>query len=393
MTPRSPGDSVFPVRYHDLETIQEIHAELTNRCNAACPMCARNVRGGADTPGMLYDEWTAEDAERVFTKDLKCLRNVLFCGTHGDPAVAKASLEAAEAVKRNTGATIEFYSNASVRTKDWWRDLGRVLRTKKDDGYYRRTDLGIFSIDGLADTNHLYRRRTNFEKIMENAEAFIAAGGIARWDYIVFKHNEHQVEEAQALAKKMGFKQFRIRKTSRFIHSPDGPDKYRVLGREGETEYFLEPPTIAAYRNEEIGKFQAISAGQGLEEYFNTTKITCLNKSQFQRIYVNANMRVMPCCFLSSDLYPGKGPVFVDTKAKLEQTYGDDFSSLRAHDWQTVLNHRFFKEDLVKSWDAGVDGGRFKRCARTCGAGFSPIKSQSKDHIIEKSSGTASLSV
>jgi MoaA/NifB/PqqE/SkfB family radical SAM enzyme len=381
------------VRYHDLSTIQEIHAELTNRCNAACPMCSRNVFGGADTPGMEFSEWTAEDGERVFTKELKSLRNVLFCGTHGDPAVTKHSLDIAQTIKRNTGATIEFYSNASVRTPDWWAELGRVLNTKKDDGYYRRSDLGIFSIDGLADTNHLYRRRTNFDKIMENAEAFIKAGGVARWDYIVFKHNEHQVEQAQELAKKMGFKQFRVRKTSRFIHSPDGPDKYRVMNKDGEIEYYLEPPSDERWRNQEIDKFTSIAGQGGLEEYFNTTQITCLNKSQFQRIYVNAFVRVMPCCFLSSDLYPGKGQVYRDTNAKLLERHGADFSSLRLHDWNTVLNHSFFAEELVNSWNTDVAGGRFKRCARTCGAGFSPIKSQSKDHNIARSSGAPSLSV
>ena len=73
---------------------------------------------------------------------------------------------------------------------------------------------------------------------MENAEAYLKAGGIARWDFIVFKHNEHQVEQAEALAKKMGFKQFRIRKTS--LDYSDGPDKWRVKNKNGEIEYYLK---------------------------------------------------------------------------------------------------------------------------------------------------------
>ena len=32
-----------------------------------------------------------------------------------------------------------------------------------------------FAIDGLSDTNHIYRVKTNFDKIMINAEAFIKA--------------------------------------------------------------------------------------------------------------------------------------------------------------------------------------------------------------------------
>ena len=80
-----------------------------------------------------------------------------------------------------------------MRTKDWWENFVVSPSAKKkkiNHWHYRKNDLAIFSIDGLSDTTYLYRRRTNFEKIMENAEAYIF-GGIARWDFIVFKHNEH----------------------------------------------------------------------------------------------------------------------------------------------------------------------------------------------------------
>ena len=48
-----------------------------------------------------------------------------------------------------------------------------------------------FGIDGLQDTNHLYRISTNFDKIIKNAKAFIDAGGFAKWHMLVFEHNEH----------------------------------------------------------------------------------------------------------------------------------------------------------------------------------------------------------
>ena len=63
-----------------------------------------------------------------------------------------------------------------------------------------------FSIDGLKNTNELYRRKLEWEKLMRNASAFIEAGGVAYWDMLVFKHNEHQIEEVRQLAKNMGFK-------------------------------------------------------------------------------------------------------------------------------------------------------------------------------------------
>ena len=54
---------------------------------------------------------------------------------------------------------------------------------------------------------------------MQSAQAFINAGGRAEWDFLVFRHNEHQVESARKLAKEMGFAKFYVRKTGRFKKS------------------------------------------------------------------------------------------------------------------------------------------------------------------------------
>ena len=73
----------------------------------------------------------------------------------------------------------------------------------------------MFSIDGLESTNHVYRKNVNWEKLMSNAEAFIAAGGSAHWDMLVYKHNQHQVDAAEQLARDMGFKWFRAKVSKR----------------------------------------------------------------------------------------------------------------------------------------------------------------------------------
>ncbi len=368
--------------FHDFNSLEEMHIELTNRCNAACPMCARNVYGGADKPDLNLTEWTLDDADRVFTDRFVNLRNIVVCGTHGDPAVAKECLPIIEAAKSKTGATIEFYSNGSVRPASWWSDLGRLLKdkAKKIDKHYRQYDLGVFSIDGLADTNHLYRRRTNFEKIIENAQAFISAGGNARWDYLVFSHNEHQVEEAEQLAKKLGFKQFRIRKTSRFAYSPDGPLKHRVLSAKGEVEYYLEPPKNEKYLNETRKEFEEIIKSDANNQLDLTEKIACLKKTQFQRIYINAELKVLPCCFISSDTYQPSTRAYKDVQSKVFDKYKKDFNSLRQHDWESVLNHPWFGNDLVASWENPKD--KLIRCQKTCSVKINPIISQSQDKIL-----------
>jgi MoaA/NifB/PqqE/SkfB family radical SAM enzyme len=347
-------------------------------------MCARNLLGGATKPDLKLEDWDRTLIPKVFDKRFKNLRNVLFCGTHGDPAVAPQSLDAIQYLKTNFNTTIEFFSNASTRNKDWWYELGKLLQQKIDDDHYRNYDIGIFSIDGLEDTNHIYRRQTHWDTIMENAEAFISAGGRARWDFIVFKHNQHQVEDAEKLANKMGFKQFRIRKTARFNYSPAGPNKWPVydrapLGVPQEFAYYIEPADDEKYYNTEIDKFELLKKKYGAaENYFDAVKINCLYKNHFQRIYVNAYGQVFPCCYISNDVYPSNSSIVKDTVNKVFNKYGTKFNNLKDNDWDNILNHEWFASKLEESWDADLNGGKLMRCSRTCGNEYSPIMSQSQ---------------
>ena len=66
----------------------------------------------------------------------------------------------------------------------------------------------IFSVDGLSDTNHLYRQNVVWDNVERNMRVSFAAGGRARWDFIVFGHNEHQVDEAQRTSRELGCRTF-----------------------------------------------------------------------------------------------------------------------------------------------------------------------------------------
>jgi MoaA/NifB/PqqE/SkfB family radical SAM enzyme len=36
--------------------IKSVHLEITEACNASCPMCARNINGGEDNPHLKDNE-------------------------------------------------------------------------------------------------------------------------------------------------------------------------------------------------------------------------------------------------------------------------------------------------------------------------------------------------
>ena len=162
-------------------------------------------------------------------------------------------------------------------------------------------------------------------------------------------------------------------------YSPDGPDKWRVKDKQGNIEYYLEPPS-KKWRNPESNKFVALKASHGsIEAYYDVAGIDCLYKNEFKRIYVNAYAKVYPCCYISDDSYPHKNAIYKDTQAKIFNRYGDAFNSLRSNSWQEILDHEWMNEELERSWGTDLAGGKLMRCARTCGKGYSPIKSQSTD--------------
>ena len=177
-----------------LDDVKEIHIESTSLCNAECPMCARNVNGKGLNPYI-----TLKSLDRAWfelnlkPEQIKTLAKVFFCGNVGDPASTPELLEIIEYFKNcNPELVVGLNTNGGLKTSAWWSKLGHSL-----DG---PLDYCVFSIDGLQDTNHLYRRNVNWQKIMENSKAFITTGASAHWDMLVFEHNKHQVEGAKSLA-------------------------------------------------------------------------------------------------------------------------------------------------------------------------------------------------
>ena len=227
----TPAESIQPgcsslYRYEDLRIV---HLELTHRCNAACPMCARNINGGAVNPDMPLAELSLEDVRQILQPDFVArLKRIYACGNYGDPMVARECLDVFRYLREHgPDLHLDLHTNGSARKPDWWRELASIMQTGP---HYLR-----FGIDGLEDTNHLYRRGTDWKTIMRAAEAFIDAGGRAEWDFLVFRHNEHQVEQARSLAREMGFAEFFVRKTGRFVtHGELEPsDRFAVQDRRG----------------------------------------------------------------------------------------------------------------------------------------------------------------
>ena len=360
--------------YLNLEDVKELHVEITNVCNAACPMCARNIFGQGNRPGRGLSDWSVEEIHKVFDKKVfPNLNYVYFCGTHGDPIASKNVFEAIKAAK-DLGAGMEMFTNGSLKTDDWWRKLMDILDER---------DRITFSVDGI-ETNHLYRQNTDIDKIMSHMKIACESKAQVRWDFLAFKHNEHEYEACKKIAKEiMGVDHFRLRRTARFDIFKT---KFPVLNNNQEITHFLEPPDREDLRHPSLktmGEMATKMYGSEIDEVEITNEnvkdffppertdykyvdrplpaenfnIQCIYQ-QARKLYVNSRLEVHPCCYISDEYENFK------TLANGQLPYPIGELSLHNKSWKEIMDHSFFKDELVKSW---TGDNVIPRCVRTCG--------------------------
>lgn len=335
------------------EDIRDVHLEITEKCQAGCVMCARN-----DTPtGELLHhlaerELSYQDCLKIFEKDfIKQLTNMFMCGNFGDPIIAKDTLEVFEYFRyNNPDMKLAMYTNAGARPASWWRDLAYILMGGRRSN--RPKGRVTFSVDGLEDTNHIYRENVQWDHVIRAMEAYIGAGGDAEWHFIVFKHNEHQVEEARDLARKMGFRAFIPKRTSRWNFK----SSFRHLQPPDRKEFVHQINQFRKDVSELYGSW---------ENFLYTTKISCrVQKSK--SVYVTAEGLVMPCCWVGGDLYDQYNADYRESRVAKMLNGDKDTVNAKIHGLRGALESGFF-DKLEKSWTAeSTTKDRLRTCARVC---------------------------
>jgi MoaA/NifB/PqqE/SkfB family radical SAM enzyme len=267
-------------KFNELTALQ---IEITNRCQASCPLCARNVHGGLDNPSLKLHDWTLDYFKKIFNQEvLDQISAIDIAGTAGEPTLNKELLEMCQYVKDNSQVRINIFTNGGARSTEWWAKLAQALPANHNV---------VFALDGLADTNHLYRVGIDFKLVIKHAQAFITAGGRATWQFIKFKHNQHQVDEAQELAKHYGFESFILKNSRRH-----GIEPFKVLDRTGQITHQLESSDGA------VINFIEKNAFKNFKDWPNADVMNCYVK-QTKEIYIDANYITLPCCILGSFAY------------------------------------------------------------------------------------------
>lgn len=339
----------FMIRFDELRSI---HIEITNRCQASCPMCSRNYRSGIDNPLLKIADWTLADFEKIFDLEtLNTIDRIEFCGNFGDPLINQDFHLMTDYVKGHK-IFVDVHTNGSLRNQDFWKTLPQHLPEHRV----------VFGIDGLEDTHSRYRRGTDFNKIIKNASAFIDSGGVAEWSFIRFKHNDHQVDAARELSEKIGFKKFYTKDSSRFAFETE----YSVVDKTNTVVDVLHPPT-----NTKIKYFDPtdlVSVGNTIRD----TKISCYAKHK-REIYIDAHKQIMPCCFLAAIPYDYEKETdnLFAAKQQIKKQYKNLISDLGNTDATQGIRKVIETKSFQTVWNKYWTIDKLWTCARVCGDTFS----------------------
>jgi len=364
---------IYNIMYK-FEDIRQLHLEITQKCQASCSMCDRNINGGEVNPYLNMDELSINDVKHMFNiKFINQLKSLQLCGNHGDPIIASDTLEIIEYFRKNNPTLwITMNTNAGARDETWWKNLATIIG---------KNGTVIFSIDGLEDTNHLYRQNVQWEKIQRAFENFIQAGGRARWDFLVFDYNEHQINEAKKLSTQWGFEKFIVKKSSRFISGTTSIKKteHTAINRKGEKTIIIKEPSNDSLKNQVLeNQAELLKKYMSMDNFYDKSEISCRVK-ETGSLYVSAEGIVLPCCWTAGRMYKWWMKPQQDQIWKfINKVGGKNALNAKQIPIEEIFKTGIF-EDIEKSWNIeGVKNGRLKVCAMKCSKEFDVVQSQYK---------------
>lgn len=309
---------------------RELEIELTTICNAKCPFCNR---------ASLFDlKPTNLDFSIFYKLPFDQFKFIGLCGNRGDPICYPKLFNLIAYIKDITyhNTSIVIQTNGGIHSFTWWASLGELMRYHKDNYI-------VFALDGLEDTHSLHRVGTDYNRVVQNIESFINAGGKAIIQFIVFKHNEHQLEDAKRLSRALGCLGFWTRRSRCFTD-----ELQRPVGLYNETRTELNTQNI-------------------------DSKIVC-DMVHRDKYYLTVHGEIRPCCFMGDDDYINEFNLFFKDQIKdlLGLNYISEYkkdpkqNNLYYNSFEAVVNSRYI-QSIWKYYE------HIHRCKEKCHTNFNEI--------------------
>lgn len=202
----NPQDYQTKKKWIDLKLID---FGLTTYCQAGCTGCPRT-----DSDTRKHYDWFVpkhlpkDDLLKYLLSGFETFHNlhrIKFCGDRGDPMMHPHIEPIIDTICDKTNNSplrkyddrkfeLRINTNGGIRNPDCYERIAK----------YDNICL-TFSIDGFEDTNEIYRYGVDFTKVWDNFTTYCESGGgrNACWDFLVFKHNWHEIPRVKEEAARL----------------------------------------------------------------------------------------------------------------------------------------------------------------------------------------------
>lgn len=246
--------------------------EPTNICNLKCPLCPSGNGEMTRPRGTMelahFEKVIKEQADHLF---------LLMLWNQGEPFINK---QLTDMIRIATDHNIPTLTSTNVH-------YIKSLETAEDIVNSGLSEI-IVSLDGVtAESYKQYRVGGNFERVLEGIRFLVQAkeklkttNPVIHLQFIIMKHNEHEIEAARALSKELGVDRLSL--------------KTAQVYTENEADTFLP-------KDENLSRYD-----YGSETLSTKSKITNTCRHLWYSTVINWDGAVSPCCF-DKDVHYGLG--------------------------------------------------------------------------------------
>jgi len=377
--------------------INDIHIEVTDRCNAECPVCPRSDGGGQEMPFVKNQELGLAYFKLIGRDFLSHIKHWNFCGVKGDPASAQELFEILDYILDcNPDAEIDIRTNGGARNTKFWTKVGNRFKDKNCQV--------VWSVDGWEETNHIYRRNVKWSKLFANLSAYISTGATSKWEFNKFAHNMKDLDTIKAFCRRnnifldvrepFGFSVV-SHKTGGMVDSTDNTEQHGmdrklnplvskiktipVYKKKDETisilDYTIKPhgtsedkilddhdPT-AEY---DINDWKpGVYDREDFKQYKGTEQtIDCKATNTSQEIYIDSSGIIYPCCYIA-----GKHQMGDEQLNPYIEKYKDQLIVTEDHSIYDILALDYFTKVMPDGMNGDLDDeiGYCITCVQHCG--------------------------
>lgn len=194
-----------------------MHIEVTSRCVLDCPACARTWFVGKFKRSFPKHDLNLNDLEKFLDCESGSKEtNFLLNGNHGDPIYYPHLLDM---FKRFRNKNFSISTNGSYQKSNFWHELADLVTSH---------DTIFFSIDGLEEDNHLYRRNADWKSIMMGLDIMCRSQARIIWKTLIFQYNQDKIDLIKNFAESKGAI-FHVDITERFGDESLKPKDVRLV--------------------------------------------------------------------------------------------------------------------------------------------------------------------